>query len=269
MSSQERKTLSSISLFSLSGKAVVVTGAGSGLGKAIAEACAEAGAAVVCAGRSTAVSAVAIAIVNSGGTAIDVRMDVTNEDDVAQLMVRATDEFGSLDVVFCNAGTSDHYKPAHETTAAEWQHVLDANLTSVFQCAKHALRHMIPRQKGKIVTLASVWGQIASDTIPVPSYVAAKGGVISLTRELAIEYCSSGITANALSPGFFATNIGADKDLPADTIDQLVARAVSRTPIHRFMHPDEIKGPAVFLASEASNSINGHVLAVDGGLLAC
>jgi NAD(P)-dependent dehydrogenase (short-subunit alcohol dehydrogenase family) len=255
-------------LFSLAGRTVVVTGAGSGLGRAIAEACAEAGGSVVCAGRSDATGETAAALLGRGLEALDVRADVTDEAAVAHLMDEAVRRYGSLDVVFANAGTSDYYKRPDEATLEEWREVIDSNLTSVFLCVKHAARHMIPQGRGKIVPTASVWGEIGSDTTPVPAYAAAKGGVVNLTRELALEYGPLGITVNALSPGFFATNIGRDKQAPPGAIERLVEGAIALAPIHRFMDPSEIKGSAVYLASAASDAMNGHVLTVDAGILA-
>jgi NAD(P)-dependent dehydrogenase (short-subunit alcohol dehydrogenase family) len=257
-----------LDLFSLEGKAVVVTGAGSGLGRAIAEAVAEAGARVVCAGRSDATGETAEALRARGADALDIRTDVTDETAVAFLMDETVGKLGRLDVLFANAGTSDYYRRADETSLEEWNDVIAANLTSVFLCVKHAARHMITQRSGKIVPIASVWGQIGSDTIPVPAYAAAKGAVVNLTRELAIEYAPFGITVNALSPGFFATNIGRDKSPGAGVVDRLVAAAIELVPTHRIMDPDEIKGTAVYLASAASDAMNGHVLTVDAGILA-
>ncbi len=260
--------MSVLDLFSLAGRSVVVTGAGSGIGKAIAEAVAEAGAGVVCAGRSDAIDEAAGAIDSAGGRAVAQRTDVTDEAAVEALMARAVAEFGRLDVVFCNAGSSDYYKPVHEASREEWDDVITTNLTSVFLCVKHAVRHMLPQQSGKLILTASIWGEIGSDSSPVPGYAAAKGGVVNLTRELALEYASDGLTVNALSPGFFATNIGQDKDVDASVIDVLVDGALKRMPTGRIMEPEEIKGTSIFLASKASDAVNGHILTVDGGLLA-
>jgi NAD(P)-dependent dehydrogenase (short-subunit alcohol dehydrogenase family) len=257
-----------LDLFSLEGKAIVVTGAGSGLGRAIAEAVAEAGASVVCAGRSDATGETAAALREHGAEALDIRADVTDEAAVASLMDETMRRLGRLDVLFANAGTSDYYKRADEMPLEEWNDVVAANLTSVFLCVKHAARHMIEQGNGKIIPIASVWGQVGSDTIPVPAYAATKGAVVNLTRELALEYAPFGITVNALSPGFFATRIGQDKEVPADVIQRLVAAAIELVPTHRIMDPDEIKGTAVYLASAASDAMNGHVLTVDAGLLA-
>jgi NAD(P)-dependent dehydrogenase (short-subunit alcohol dehydrogenase family) len=186
-----------------------------------------------------------------GGAEHDVeRADVTDEQAVEALMQRAVDEFGALDVVFCNAGSSDYFKRPHEVSLDEWEDVIATNLTSVFLCAKHAVRHMLPTRSGKLVLTASIWG------------------VINLTRELAVEYANDGLTVNALSPGFFSTNIGQDKEVDSAIIDRLVDGALRRMPTGRIMDPDEIKGASVFLASRASDALNGHVLTVDGGLLA-
>jgi NAD(P)-dependent dehydrogenase (short-subunit alcohol dehydrogenase family) len=255
-------------LFSLHGRTVIVTGAGSGLGRAIAEGCAEAGASVVCAGRSDANLRVAAELADRGWSAAGVHADVTSEADVEALMAGAERRFGSIDVVFCNAATSDFYKPAHELSLAEWQHIISVDLTGVFLCAKHAARRMLEQRSGKIVTVSSIWGQIGSDAVPVPAYAAAKGGVVNLTRELALEYASHGMTVNSLCPGFFTTGIGTDKDLAPGVIDALVEGAVALSPLHRFGDPSEVKGTAIFLASRASDFVNGHILAVDGGILA-
>jgi gluconate 5-dehydrogenase len=255
-------------LFSLEGRTVVVTGAGSGLGRAIAEGCAEAGASVVCAGRSEASRLAAAELADRGWRAVGLPVDVTEEASVEALMSEVERRFGAIGVVFCNAGTSDYYKRADETSLEEWQDVVSTDLTGVFLCAKHAARRMMKQGWGKIVTVSSIWGQIGSDTVPVPAYAAAKGGVVNLTRELALEYARHGMTVNSLCPGFFNTNIGTDKALAPGVIDALVDGALALTPLHRFGEPAEIKGSAIYLASRASDLVNGHILAVDGGCLA-
>ena len=260
--------MSVLDLFSLDDRCVVVTGASSGLGRAIAEACAEAGAAVVCAGRSEATEEAAREIEAAGGRTLAMRTDVTDEAQVEALMARAVNEFGSIDAVFCNAGSSDYYKPPHAASLEEWNDVIATNLTSVFLCVKHAVPPMLDQGSGKLILTASIWGEIGADSTPIPGYAAAKGGVINLTRELALEYAEAGLTANALSPGFFSTKIGWDKDVDPAVIEKLVDGAHKRMPTGRIMDPDEIKGAAVFLASKASDAVNGHVLTVDGGLLA-
>lgn len=260
--------MSVLELFSLAGKTIVITGAGSGLGRAIAEACAEAGAAVICAGRSETVDETATDLTGQGFRAWSIRCDVSDESQVEALMLETVRLAGPPDAVFCNAGTSDHYKRADETSRAEWDRVLAVDLTGVFLTAKHAIRVMLPNGGGKIVTVASIWGEIASDTIPIPAYASAKAGVIGLTKELAVEYIGQGITVNAISPGFFETRIGWDKQLDGDVIERLLAGALRRAPAHRLMKPGEVKGTAVYLASQASDAVNGHILTVDGGTTA-
>lgn len=255
-------------LFSLKNKTVVVTGAGNGIGQAIAEAVAEAGASVVCAGRSDAAETTAFSIRAAGHEAIGTRADVTDEPAVASLMDGAVDRYGRLDVVFANAGMSDYYLAPHETSLQQWNDVVASNLTSVFLCAKHAARHMLAQDGGKIIPTASIWGETGADTTPIPAYASAKGGVINLTRELALQYAADGITVNALSPGFFRTGIGSDKNPPPGTIDRLIEAAIAAVPTHRIMEPAELKGTAVYLASAASDAMTGHILTVDLGVTA-
>lgn len=261
--------MNALELFDMTGLVVVLTGAGSGLGRAMAEAVADAGALSVCTDvDGTAAEASAAGIVAGGGRAVGHQLDVTDEPSVAGLMDRTVDDHGAIDVVFCNAGISDYYRRAHELDLEAWRRVIDVNLTGVFLTAKHAARHMVPRGRGKLVLTASLWGQVASDTVPVPAYAASKGGVVNLTRELAIEYAPFGITVNALSPGFFETNIGRDKKAPQATIDALREASIRLAPNHRRAHPDEIKGAALFLASAASDLVSGHILNVDAGSIA-
>jgi NAD(P)-dependent dehydrogenase (short-subunit alcohol dehydrogenase family) len=258
-----------LDLFDLTDRVVVVTGAGSGLGRAMATAAAEAGASVVCAdvdaGRAAETSA---AIGAAGGTARDRQVDVADEGSVSAMVDGAVAEFGRLDVVFCNAGISGFYRRIDEVDIAEWRRVLDINLTGVMLTAKHAARVMIPRGSGKIILTASIWGLIGSDSVPIPDYAATKGGVVNLTRELALELVPLGITVNAIAPGFFNTNIGRDKSTDPTIKDTLRAASLALIPTHRRAEAEEIAGTAVFLASSASNMVNGHVLVVDGGCVA-
>jgi NAD(P)-dependent dehydrogenase (short-subunit alcohol dehydrogenase family) len=256
----------SLTLFSLEGRVVSVTGAGSGLGRAISEAAAEAGADVACCDIDPGTAEeTAAAIRASGGSAMALVMDVTDEGSVETTTDAVVAAHGRLDVLFANAGTSDHYLRADELDLERWQRVIAVNLTGAFLTAKHALRHMVRQRSGKIVFTASLWGHIGSDTVPVPAYAASKGGVINLTRELAQEFAELGVTVNAISPGFFDTNIGRDKRADPATIARLREGSIRASPIHRRATPDEIKGTAVYLASAASDHVNGHILLVDAG----
>jgi gluconate 5-dehydrogenase len=255
-----------LDLFSLRDRVVLVTGAGSGLGRAIATASAEAGGSVACGDIDEASALETQAQIQAaGGRAWAQVVDVADEPSVESFTAGAIDALGGLDVAFCNAGTSDHYLPAHELDLERWNRVLSVNLTGAFLTAKHALRHMVGQRRGKIVFTASLWGHLGSDTVPVPGYAASKGGVVNLTRELAQEYAELGITVNAISPGFFNTNIGRDKRAAPEVIQALREGSLRLSPIHRRAEPDEIQGTAIFLASAASDHINGHIVMVDAG----
>lgn len=266
----DEPTRSALDLFSLAGRVVVVTGGGSGLGRAIAIGCAGAGASVVVGDLNAETAAETAARIDPDGTtAIAVSVDVTDEDAVERLMAEAVDRFGRLDVVFANAGTSDNYRRVDELERDLWERVLVVNLTGAFLTAKHAARQLIRQGTGgKIVFTASIWGLVASDTVPVPAYAASKGGVVNLTRELAIELAPHAITVNAIAPGFFETNIGRDKRADPGIIAALREGSIRAAPNHRRAQADEIVGAALFFASRASDLVSGQVLAVDAGTTA-
>jgi NAD(P)-dependent dehydrogenase (short-subunit alcohol dehydrogenase family) len=262
--------MSVLDLFSLGGRSVVVTGAGSGLGRAMAEATGGAGGRVLCAdvdaGRATETAELIRA---AGGTAEATVVDVTDEPSVEAMIARAVSAHGGVDVIFCNAGISGYYDRIDQVDVARFQRVLDVNLTGVMLCAKHAARVMIPARRGKIIITASIWGLIGSDAVPIPDYAASKGGAVNLTRELALELAEFGITVNAIAPGFFNTNLGRDKDMVDPAVKQRLREAsIALVPTHRRAEPPEMMGPALFLASSASDMVNGHILVVDAGVLA-
>lgn len=258
-----------LDLFSLAGRTIVVTGAGSGLGRSMAVACGSAGGSVVCADANPATAEDAAAQIRAaGGDAVAATVDVADEASVAAMVDGAVARFGRLDVLFANAGISGYYKRIDQVDLAEWRRVIDIDLTGVMLSAKHAARVMIPQGSGKLVLTASIYGLIGSDNVPIVDYAAAKGGVVNLTRELALELAEHGVTCNAIAPGFFNTNLGRDKAADQARKQRLRDASVQLIPTHRRGEPDEIGGTAVYLASAASDMVNGHILVIDSGVMA-
>lgn len=249
-------------LYDLTGKVAVVTGAGSGLGVAFAEALSAAGATVVCTGRRREnIERTAEALKQAGGEAATVVADVSNEESVKQLMKTASDLYGSVDILVNNAGVATVAEP-EAMSLGDWQRVIDVNLTGVFLCAREAARTMIAQgHGGHIINIASILGACASEPAAATSYAAAKGGVVNLTRDLAVHWAKYGILVNAIGPAYFPSEMTQG----IFGSPELVAEIERRTPLGRTGCPDELKGPIVFLASGASSYVTGQTLYVDGG----
>jgi NAD(P)-dependent dehydrogenase (short-subunit alcohol dehydrogenase family) len=253
-------------IFSLQGRIAVVTGAAGGLGAAICEAMAEAGADVVCADVNLeGAEATAARVRDIGRDALPLRCDVSRANDVRKMVAHAVTHFGTLDILFNNAGISHRPAPVHQFSQSEWRRVIAIDLDGVFYCSREALKIMVQKKSGKIINIASIWGLAGSSGIkPLPAYSAAKGGVVNLTREMALEYAPLGINVNAICPGFFVTGLGRGAYGNPDFVSSLTAV----TPAGRVARPDELKGAAIFLASGASDYLCGHMLVADGGVLA-
>jgi 2-deoxy-D-gluconate 3-dehydrogenase len=246
--------------FELRGRVAAVTGANTGLGRAIAEALAGAGADVALVGRSDP-SETLTAIQALGRRAMWVKADLGSRPDYSAIVAEITGNLGDLHILVNNAGIIRRAN-AIDFTESDWDAVLDVNLKSVFFLSQAAARHMIPAGGGKIINIASMLS--FQGGIRVPSYTASKSGVAGLTRLLANEWASQGINVNAIAPGYFATNNTAA--LQADA--RRNAEILGRIPAGRWGNPQDLGGAAVFLASRAADYVHGVILPVDGGWLA-
>lgn len=248
-------------LFRLDGKTAVVTGASSGLGVVFARALAGAGASVVVSARRLdRLEKLAAEIERDGGRALAVACDVAVEDDVDALAAAAVDRFGRVDVLVANAGIADP-RPAEQEPLQVWERVVGVNLTGVFLTNQRFGALMLERGAGSIVNIASVLGVVGAGQIPQASYTASKGGVVNLTRELAAQWARRGVRVNAIGPGWFESEM--TEEMFAS--DQGVRWIRRKTPMGRPGRGEELAGPVVFLASDASSYVTGQTLLVDGG----
>jgi gluconate 5-dehydrogenase len=251
-----------LSLFDLSGRTALVTGSSRGLGRAIAEGMAKAGARLIVNGTDPARVETAVAEFRSAGhLAEGVAFDVTDETAVVRAFEGLDAKGIAIDVLVNNAGIQMR-KPLIEFTSAEWRKVIETNLTSAFIIGREAAKRMIPRKRGKIINIGSLGSELARPT--VGPYTAAKGGIKTLTRSMAVEWAASGLQANAIGPGYMLTDMNQALVNNADFNNWLM----SRIPAKRWGRPDELIGAAIFLASSASDYVNGQIIYVDGGMLA-
>lgn len=249
-------------LFDLAGRTALVTGSSQGLGLALARGLAQAGAAIVLNGRTeTKLAAAAEALRAEGVRVASAAFDVTDGAAAERGVAKIEAEFAPIDILVNNAGIHQR-APLAEMTEAQWRAVIDTNLTSAFLVARAVAPRMIARGAGKIINIVSITSELARPTIG--NYVAAKGGLKMLTRAMAVEWAKHGLQANAIAPGYFLTDLNAG--LAANT--DFNAWVCRRTPAGRWGKPEELAGAAIFLASRASDFVNGHMLVVDGGMLA-
>ncbi|MFK0278671.1 SDR family oxidoreductase [Ensifer sp. NPDC090286] len=248
-------------LFDLSGRTALVTGSTRGLGNAIARGLGDAGAHLVLNGRSVdAVAEASKAMRADGYTVYEAAFDVTSEPDVVKTFERFDTEGLEIDILINNAGIQ-HRQPMVELALADWQRVIDTNLTSAFLIGREAARRMIARGHGKIVNIGSLTSELARATV-IP-YTVAKGGVKMLTKGMAAEWAKDGIQANAIGPGYMLT----DMNEALIKNPQFDAWVKGRTPAARWGKPEELVGAAVFLSAPASDYVNGQMIFVDGGML--
>ncbi|MDP4269569.1 MAG: gluconate 5-dehydrogenase [Bacteroidota bacterium] len=254
--------------FSLDGKIALVTGASYGIGFAIASGLAKAGATIVFNDiNQDAVNKGLAAYEADGIKAKGYVADVTNEEQIQAMVAQIEKEVGTIDILVNNAGIIKRM-PMHEMSAAEFRQVIDIDLNGPFICSKAVLPSMMKKNSGKIINICSMMSELGRET--VSAYAAAKGGLKMLTKNIASEYGEYNIQCNGIGPGYIATPQTAPlRELQADgsrhPFDQFI---IAKTPAARWGNPADLVGPAVFLASSASDFVNGHVLYVDGGILA-
>ena len=248
-------------LFDRTGKTALVTGSSRGLGRAIAEGLGDAGARLVINGRKEAtLTAAADEMRAKGYDVLEAVFDVAVETEVEAAFEGFDAEGIAIDILVNNAGIQ-HRQPMVELKLADWQRVIDINLTASFLLGREAAKRMIARGHGKVINIGSLTSELARRTV-IP-YTVAKGGVRLLTKGMAAEWAEHGIQANAIGPGYMVTEM--NEALLSD--EKFDAWVKSRTPAGRWGQPDELVGAAVFLASPASNYVNGQMIYVDGGML--
>jgi NAD(P)-dependent dehydrogenase (short-subunit alcohol dehydrogenase family) len=249
-------------LLDLTGKTAVVIGGTSGIGLALSRGLAQAGANVVPTGRrAEQVRAAAAEVVALGRRSLAQTCDVTDNASLEQLLRSVCGEFGSVQILVNCAGRTKRM-PTLEVPESDWEAILETNLTGTLRACRVFGRHMIERRYGRIINIGSLSSFVA--LFEVAAYAASKAGVASLTKSLAIEWATSGVCVNALIPGVLRT------DLNAALLDgtERGREFLMRTPMRRFGKLDELAGAAVFLASDAASFVTGHLLVVDGGILA-
>lgn len=247
-------------LFDVSGKCAIVTGASRGLGAAAAHALAEAGANVVLVGRDADTLKEQQDYIKKKfkSEALRVKCDVSRPKQVANVVSRAQRAFGSIDILVNNAGIIARW-PATAHPLEDWKKVLDVNLTGQFLMAQNVGRVMIERGGGKIINIASLLSFTGGKL--VPAYAASKHGVAGLTKALANEWASQGVNVNAIAPGYFETDATAQLRKNRKRNKELT----ERIPVGKWGKPEDLKGTILYLASQASDYVHGHVLVVDGG----
>ncbi|HXX38938.1 MAG TPA: glucose 1-dehydrogenase [bacterium] len=247
------------SLFDLTGMVAVVTGARRGIGRAIATACARAGADIAAVSRNAATE-LAGDVERLGRRCVMLPADLGDPAQVDEVMPRAIRALGHVDILVNDAGIGAR-GPAVDVTLDEWHRVLQVNLHAVFRLCQDAGRQMLPRHRGKIINIASLMS--FQGGIQIAAYTASKGAVGQLTKSLANEWAPHGVNVNGIVPGYIAT----DMTRPLQVDPERNPAILARIPAGRWGRPDDVGGAAVFLASRASDYVHGHLLVVDGGWL--
>jgi gluconate 5-dehydrogenase len=253
----------SINLFDLTGKVALVTGAVHGLGMSMAKGLGNAGATIVVNNNSADSLNEAVAEYKASGLkAYGYVFDVTDEKAVAEAIAKIEKEVGPIDILVNNAGIIKR-TPIIDMEVPDFELVIKIDLVGPFIVSKHVAKGMIKRGGGKIINICSMMSELGRDS--VSAYAAAKGGLKMLTRSMATEWAKFNIQTNGIGPGYFATSQTAPIRVDGHPFNEFI---VSRTPAGRWGNPDDLQGAAIFLSSKASDFVNGHVVYVDGGILA-
>lgn len=250
--------------YQFSGRVAVIAGGGGGIGRAAAHAFHALGAKIIVLDRAAHPGGMGQADAADDEFIEDwIQIDIADPDRVDAAFDWIRSKHGATDILVNSAGIVAR-KPAFEIAADEWRRVIDVNLTGLFLCSRAAARHMLPRARGSIVNIASIGAFFGGGLYPNPAYRASKGGVVNLTRTLAVEWAPHGIRVNAVAPSWVRTplidNVEADSELRS--------RVAKKVPLGRLAEPMEVASAILFLASDAASMITGHTLPVDGGALA-
>jgi len=253
------------SVFSLLGKVSLVTGAGSGLGRVICEALAENGSDVVCVDINKAWAGETADVISKNSVnTLAITADVSNHEDVKHMFKKVEQRFGRIDVLFNNAGLTTRAARLHEMTLEYWNKVINVDLTGVFLCMREAIKLMLREKRGSIINISSIGGLFG---MPAKSnYCTAKAGVIALTKSAAVDYGPENIRVNAIAPGMFqGTRLGQSAGMTEEELEKTFIMAANNTPLRRVADPSELKGLAIYLASDASSFVTGATFVIDGG----
>jgi 2-dehydro-3-deoxy-D-gluconate 5-dehydrogenase len=254
--------MKALSSFDLTGRVAVVTGGNGGIGRGIALGLAQAGAAVAIFGRNQEKNQHVFAELRSIGVpAVAVAIDLTLRAGLEPAMERVESELGSVDILVNNAGTVSLSGGVMNEKAEDWDGVIETQLNSVFLLSKLAAGSMIRKKHGKIINIGSMYSYFGSGLIP--SYSAAKGAIVQLTKSMAIEFAPHNIQVNAIAPGWIETEMTAP--VRTEPMKAMNDEIIARTPAGRWGQPEEVAGTAVFLASQASDFVTGTTIRVDGG----
>ena len=252
------------SLFNISGKIALITGSTHGLGLAMARGLGQAGATIIVNGNSsqTKIDAAVSLLQKEGIQAFGFKFDVTSEPHVKEAIAVIEEQVGPIDILINNAGIIKRI-PLIEMEVADFKEVIDIDLVSPFIVSKQVARGMINRNSGKIINICSMMSELGRNS--VGAYAAAKGGLKMLTKNMATEWGKHNIQVNGIGPGYFATEQTAPIRVDGNPFNDFI---ISRTPANKWGDPSDLAGAAIFLSSNASNFVNGHILYVDGGILA-